>query len=124
VFYRRLRHESAVNGVVPFSLLLSCAVQPLDEPLVLGILYQCAAGVRHLHSVLLVHRDIRADNFLVASRDPLRMLITDFGLSHKLTGAASTSASTSFTLIGPVGTQPAIMIAESACLELKYQMPP
>jgi serine/threonine protein kinase len=63
----------------------------------------CATGVRHLHSVLLVHRDVRADNFLVASRDPLRMLITDFGISHQMTDAAGTAASTSFTLIGPVG---------------------
>ncbi len=86
------------------------AVQPLDEPLVLGILYQCAAGVRHLHTAAkLVHRDIRADNFLVASLVPLRMLITDFGLSHQMTDAAGTSASTSFTLIGPVGMQRAYL---------------
>ncbi len=79
-------------------------MQPLDEPLVLGILYQCAAGVRHLHTAAkLVHRDIRADNFLVAFLQPLRVLITDFGLSHQMTDAAGTSASTSFTLIGPVG---------------------
>ncbi len=78
------------------------SVQPFDEPLVLNILYQCADGLQHMHSTQLVHRDVRADNYLVGARDPLRMLITDFGLVHKVKDT-SAAASMSFTLIGPVG---------------------
>ena len=77
-------------------------MQPLDEPLVLNILYQCADGLTHVHSIMLVHRDVRADNFLVGARDPLRMLLTDFGLVHRIKDT-SALASASFTLLGPVG---------------------
>lgn len=83
--------------------VLLCAWQPLDEGLVLNILRQCADGLQHIHASKLVHRDVRADNFLVASRDPLRMIITDFGLSHKLHDIDGAWRSFSETLVGPVG---------------------
>ncbi len=76
--------------------------QPLDESLALNALYQCADGLRHLHTIRLVHRDVRADNFLVASVVPLRIVITDFGLAHRLQ-ATDAAGSVSATMIGPVG---------------------
>lgn len=72
----------------------------------LTVLAQCAEGLAHLHAHGLVHRDVRADNYLVASRDPVRVLISDFGLSHQLSEASAASpsaASGSVSFIGPVG---------------------
>ena len=48
------------------------------------ILQQCAAGMRHLHSLGIIHRDFRAANILVASHDPLHVVVADFGVSHQL----------------------------------------
>ncbi|GAA5969518.1 hypothetical protein JCM11641_008141 [Rhodosporidiobolus odoratus] len=50
-------------------------------------LKQITSGLRHLHSLKIVHRDIKPQNILVstAKRGPgLRMLISDFGLCKKL----------------------------------------
>jgi serine/threonine protein kinase len=78
-------------------------VQPLGEGMVLDILYQCADGLHHLHTLCIIHRDVRADNVLVAGRDPIWVLIADFGLAHKLQDAA-TGASASATVFGPIGS--------------------
>ena len=49
---------------------------------------QIARGLRHLHGLGLVHRDIRPQNILISSssssRGGYRMLISDFGLCKKL----------------------------------------
>jgi serine/threonine-protein kinase/endoribonuclease IRE1 len=48
-------------------------------------LREIAAGLRHLHALKIVHRDIKPQNILVAdARKGHRMLISDFGLCRKL----------------------------------------
>ncbi|GAA5986223.1 hypothetical protein JCM10908_006463 [Rhodotorula pacifica] len=51
-------------------------------------LKQVASGLRHLHSLKIVHRDIKPQNILVSTakrgQPGLRMLISDFGLCKKL----------------------------------------
>ncbi|KZV99075.1 kinase-like protein, partial [Exidia glandulosa HHB12029] len=49
-------------------------------------LSQVTAGLRHLHSLKIVHRDIKPQNILVshAKNGVRRMLISDFGLCKKL----------------------------------------
>ena len=49
-------------------------------------LRQIASGIRHLHKLKIVHRDIKPQNILVSSakHGGLRMLISDFGLCKKL----------------------------------------
>ena len=51
-------------------------------------LKQIASGLRHLHSLKIVHRDIKPQNILVSTakrgQPGLRMLISDFGLCKKL----------------------------------------
>ncbi|GAV53948.1 hypothetical protein ZYGR_0AK04500 [Zygosaccharomyces rouxii] len=78
----------------------------------INILYQIASGVSHLHSLKIIHRDIKPQNILVASPKKvvaagyktdnnrnLRILISDFGLCKKL-GADESSFRTSFTNAG------------------------
>jgi len=48
-------------------------------------LREIASGLRHLHALKIVHRDIKPQNILVAdSKKGHRMLISDFGLCRKL----------------------------------------
>lgn len=51
-------------------------------------LKQIASGLRHLHTLKIVHRDIKPQNILVSTakrgQPGLRMLISDFGLCKKL----------------------------------------
>ena len=56
---------------------------------------QIASGLRHLHGLGLIHRDIKPQNILISSppssRGPYRMLISDFGLCKKIDIASDKS---------------------------------
>lgn len=67
-------------------------------------LFQIASGLQHLHSLSIVHRDIKPQNILVSSfpGGRLKMLLSDFGLSKRLDGLAQTSFSQ--TMNNPGGT--------------------
>lgn len=72
-------------------------------------LAQIASGLRHLHSLSIVHRDIKPQNILVSHTGAhgtagrkLKMLLSDFGLSKRLDGLAQTSFSQ--TMNNPGGT--------------------
>ena len=56
----------------------------LPVAMVITILQQCVAGMHHLHSLGIIHRDFRAANMLIAGRDPLHVVVADFGVSHQL----------------------------------------
>ena len=63
---------------------------------------QIARGLRHLHGLGLVHRDIRPQNILISSsssRGRYRMLISDFGLCQKLDVNQSISLPTTYGVI-------------------------
>ena len=64
---------------------------------------QIANGLRHLHGLGLVHRDIKPQNILISSssssRGPYRMLISDFGLSKRLDVDQSSSLPTTYGFI-------------------------
>jgi serine/threonine protein kinase len=60
--------------------------------LVVTILRQAIAGLRHLHRHRVIHRDFRSDNLLVASLEPVVVKVTDFGLSHRMSGDVDEAA--------------------------------
>ncbi len=51
---------------------------------VLSVLRQAVAALLHLHSLGILHRDLRAANLHIDSLDPLHVFLSDFGLSHLL----------------------------------------
>lgn len=63
---------------------------------------QITAGLQHLHSLSIVHRDIKPQNILVTltAQNKLRMLLSDFGLSKRMDGLAQSSFSQSINQPG------------------------
>lgn len=62
-------------------------------PCDLQVLLQLAEGLRYIHSMKLVHRDIKPQNVLISSSRPVQMKWADFGLckSVQSNGAFSVS---------------------------------
>lgn len=54
----------------------------LPPALVAEVVAQLAGGLERLHAAGIVHRDLKPENVLVRSTAPLRLAITDFGLSR------------------------------------------
>ena len=54
----------------------------LPPALVAEVIDQLAAGLDRLHEAGIVHRDLKPENVLVRSTTPIRLAITDFGLSR------------------------------------------
>jgi serine/threonine protein kinase len=51
---------------------------------VLSLLKQVLTALLHLHSLGILHRDLRAANVLITSTEPLHAVVADFGVSHLL----------------------------------------
>ncbi|KAG9302286.1 hypothetical protein G9A89_008777 [Geosiphon pyriformis] len=87
-------------------------LETLDTP---KILYQIICGLHHLHSMKIVHRDIKPQNILIASSkykrrkdgsmqpSVARVLISDFGLCKKLEGDTSSFHNTTNNAGGTIG---------------------
>ncbi|KAI9783883.1 MAG: hypothetical protein M1816_001135 [Peltula sp. TS41687] len=54
---------------------------PLHEPTVQAIAWQTLQALNYLHQRKVTHRDIKPDNILIASLDPVYVKLSDFGLS-------------------------------------------
>ena len=93
-----LDHWSVVLSFVHAMVLQAAVAVKATMPVarILSILQQCVAGLHHLHSLGIIHRDFRAANILIAAKDPLHLVVADFGVSHQLGvyAAASTALST------------------------------
>ncbi|OCF71965.1 IRE protein kinase [Kwoniella mangroviensis CBS 8886] len=68
-------------------------------------LTQITAGLKHLHGMKIIHRDIKPQNVLVsrAKDGALRMLVSDFGLARRLDQGQSSFAPTANNLAGSLG---------------------
>jgi hypothetical protein len=55
---------------------------PLPPALVAEVVAQLSQGLDRLHQAGIVHRDLKPENVLVRSTTPMRLAITDFGLSR------------------------------------------
>ncbi len=64
---------------------------------VLSILVQAVAGLLHLHSLGILHRDLRAANLLIDATEPLHTRVADFGVSHLLSAFAAGLRATDLT---------------------------
>ncbi|KAI9824338.1 MAG: bifunctional endoribonuclease/protein kinase ire1 [Phylliscum demangeonii] len=94
----------------PYEFVSLAQASSLDLP---NVLYQIAAGVKHLHSLKIVHRDLKPQNILVAAPKvprsgivtnlPPRLLISDFGLCKKLEGDQSSFRATTAHAAGTSG---------------------
>lgn len=94
----------------------------LDLP---DVLKQITAGLRYLHSLKIVHRDIKPQNILVSAPkklpalpdlfQPPRLLISDFGLCKKLEGDQSSFRATTAHAAGTSGWRaPELLVDDDA----------
>jgi hypothetical protein len=56
---------------------------PMEEPEMARICYDVLEGLKHMHSMNFVHRDIKSDNVLLNSKGEIKL--ADFGFSAELT---------------------------------------
>lgn len=110
--------QDVVEKAVNYPLLVG---NGLDLP---DVLKQITAGLQYLHSLKIVHRDIKPQNILVAAPkvlplnpsstlQPPRILISDFGLCKKLEGDQNSFRATTAHAAGTSGWRAPELLVDS-----------
>jgi serine/threonine protein kinase len=60
------------------------AMPEVNERVLGNVFFQMLSGIAHCHSVKVVHRDVKPDNFLVGGADGQTVKLGDFGLSARM----------------------------------------
>ncbi len=81
---------------------------------VLSVLVQAAAGLLHLHSLGVLHRDLRAANLLLDGLDPLHVRLADFGVSHLLSAFAVAAGGSARVAAVTAGKVPTVLRGSAA----------
>lgn len=68
-----------VEGMDLFDWLKSMVNENLKSDVIVNIIRQIAEGLNYLHSIGIIHRDIKLENVLVSNNNTIK--ITDYGLS-------------------------------------------
>ncbi|MCJ1416656.1 bifunctional endoribonuclease/protein kinase ire1 [Xylographa parallela] len=116
--------QDVIEKSVNYPALIGVA--GLDLP---DVLKQITGGIRYLHSLKIVHRDIKPQNILVSSPkkllahpemfQPPRFLISDFGLCKKLEGDQSSFRATTAHAAGTSGWRaPELLVDDDASTPL------
>jgi calcium-dependent protein kinase len=83
-------HESFVDDNLCYMVMEKCesslisyvnGMSGISERSLSTVFSQMLRGLSHIHSVSIVHRDVKSDNFLVGGKDGKTVKLTDFGLS-------------------------------------------
>ncbi|KAG5520068.1 hypothetical protein PMAC_001144 [Pneumocystis sp. 'macacae'] len=99
-----------------------------------NILYQIALGIQYLHSLKIVHRDIKPQNILLVplhlesdnnkdakQLDNIRIVISDFGLCKKLELDQSSFKMTTSQLSGTIGWRAPELFYEKCDIDNRFQ---
>ena len=77
-------HTADAVTFATMPLFCCCECTQLGAAFVLDVMVQLAHGVAHLHSCGILHRDLKADNALIQSLDPLVVKWGDYGCAVQL----------------------------------------
>ena len=72
--------------------------------------------MHHLHALGIIHRDFRASNILVASIQPLCVVVSDFGVSHRLRKYTESSSEVELGTAEGAGTDDHTVVRGDAAL--------
>ena len=92
------KSENIIWMVMPFcefDLNKFYKIKDVSHETNLDVMKQIMKGIEYLHKQDIVHRDIKPGNILVASENPLRLLLADFDVSKCLDPEVETSLMTS-----------------------------
>ena len=97
--------ELCSGGSLKFYLSRRLVTMPPMD-VVLSMLQQISRGLQHLHACQVIHRDVRADNVLVASFNPIVVKLSDYGVSVALGETGDIAKTHTYTaLVGPAAWQ-------------------
>lgn len=68
--------------------------EPFSESEIIHIIAQTASALEYLHEMKVTHRDLKPQNILVRSREPVEIAVTDFGVSKSGESEMRTCAGT------------------------------